>query len=296
MHLKPAYCLLALAFAPCAPAQNLALNGDFEAPMLAPWTVVNFAIDPGVETFNTSGTSMSRCYATTPGLPAALGDPHVIEQQVTLVAGVTYEVRYDVEATYRSAGGGAPLDVFVQVGSEFDLPAVLPQSLNLLQPEFRLHRAGLFTASAGGQFSLRVGFRFEGTASSTSPRVRVDNVDIRRSRQPFIGQFEMQRRINFGNTLTIRGAPDSQYFLFFSFELANPPIPIPSISGELRLGPRGLRSIRTGTFDGLGTGTLVFLVPNNPNLIGLPVYWQALQFDASRGIADLGWETTQGFR
>lgn len=290
-------CLIALALTSIAPAQNLVINGDFEGLTLAPWTIENFAINPSTEDFDTPGTGVSGCYATTPGLPAQLDDPHAILQMVTLVAGSTYEVRYDVEATYRSAGAGAPLDVILQVGGEFELPAVLPESLSLLQPEFRLHRAGLFTATASGEVPVRMNFRFAGTAiADTSPRVRVDNIDIRLSRQPFIGQFERQRRINAGNTLTLRGAPNAPYFLFFALDLANPPISIPPITGEVRLGARGLRSIRTGILDGLGMGTMVFFIPNQANLIGLPIHWQAVQFDASMGIADLGWETTQGFR
>ena len=289
-------CFPVLALAVLAPAQNLVVNGDFEGPTLAPWTIVNFAINPSAEDFNTSGTGESRCYATTPGLPAQLDDPHALEQIVTLVAGVTYEVRYDVEATYRSAGG-APLDVMLQVGGEFGLPAVLPESLSLLQPEFRLHRAGLFTAMASGDVMVRMNFRHAGIAIvDISPRVRIDNIDIRPSRQPFIGQFEKQRRISSGNTLTMQGAANTQYWLFMSLQLADPPIPVPPITGEVRIGPLALRSLRTGVFDGLGKTTMVFLIPNIPSLRGVPVYWQAVQFDAARGIADLGWETTQGFR
>ena len=84
-----------------ASSQNLLKNGDFEARALSPWRTAGYGLNPGVVSFNTDGTGVSRSYAVNPGGRANNQNvPHVIGQTVN-IAPVPYEVTLDVAVVAR---------------------------------------------------------------------------------------------------------------------------------------------------------------------------------------------------
>lgn len=163
--------------------------------------------------------------------------------------------------------------------------------------DIRFQRAALFTANASEDLLLEISLIYPLQAvPNQTLRIRVDNIDVRPSRRPFIAGFARPRTIGDHNFLEIEGTPGVPYFLFLSFGLASSPIVVSGITGEVLLDPIGLRLFRTGIFDVAGMSRVTIDVPNDPGLSGVPIHWQTLQFNELLGIADLGWATTQGFK
>jgi len=74
-------------------------------------------------------------------------------------------------------------------------------------------------------------------------------------------------------TLDVGGPANGTWMLAAS--LATASIPIPPF-GTLRLSPATLFHVGSGTLDPQGRGSVTFLVPSSPTLVGVSVYWQAL--------------------
>jgi hypothetical protein len=94
-----------------------------------------------------------------------------------------------------------------------------------------------------------------------------------------------------GRTLTLElyGRANEGCVLGLAFAPAAPPLVLPGI-GTLRLDLMSLLIAAIGIYDVDGTGVFVGAVPNDPMLLGLSLYWQALSLGATWHLGNL--ETT----
>ncbi len=74
-------------------------------------------------------------------------------------------------------------------------------------------------------------------------------------------------------TMDVYGPPGGTWALGVSLASANASIPP---VGTLRLDPPSVFAVFTGSLDPQGRASISFLVPPNPSLVGLSVYWQGL--------------------
>ena len=106
----PPLCLTALTLATLAPAQNLVVNGDFEATTIAPWVVTKNTHE--LKLFNTNGSVVSQAFANSPGVLGLGG--LTIEQEVSVTPGAFYEIRADLAAVSKPlVGSFIRIDAFV---------------------------------------------------------------------------------------------------------------------------------------------------------------------------------------
>jgi hypothetical protein len=86
-------------------------------------------------------------------------------------------------------------------------------------------------------------------------------------------------RVGYPLMLDLYGRANEPYLLAFTLWPAN--VPIPGL-GTLRLDPATLQILLFAAYDTNGHAEFTAPVPNNPGLLGLSIYWQALSFTPLR--------------
>lgn len=272
--------------------QNLVVNGDFSATTIAPWTASGYALNPGLTKFNVDGTGSSQCYAARPGGqggPPFL--PHKLEQPVNWLP-VSYDLTIDV-AHVASLLSVSLVQGQVQVfaGSQ-SVSSFRFTVSRLRRTTQRVRLCARFKPTTIGRGTLRIELGYQGNATSTSPQLLIDNVDLRRSRDArfcILGDRILGQQVGF----EVTGAPAAAFLVLLSpSELPNP-IKIPGIDGEFALGLQVLIPFLQGALDSGGSFKVNLPIPNLSGLSGTRLYWQALQIATSG--ASLGWHSQQAF-
>ncbi len=216
-------------------AQNLVKNGNFSGSTLAPWTASGFAGTPQVETYNTSGTGVSHCYALNPGGQSGRPPfpPHVLKQTGIVFVPLLHELSFDLAATIPPMSMTAAVPkVEVFVGKQ----RIYSKSFTWRGPNPKRLRACIrYTPTIPGQKDLSFEFSFAGLVRANfTPRVFIDNIDLRRANNPtFCMQGE--RRLGAAIEFAVTGTPLAAFVVFLSPKLSAQPIPVPGATGAFRL-------------------------------------------------------------
>ena len=274
-------------------AQNLVKNGDFSATTIAPWTSSGFALNPGLEKFNTSGTATSVAYANNPG--GRTGPPpfppHILQQGKILLVPVVHELSFDLAAFIPRISFTAAVpkvEVFIDKLRIFTMTfSRIGVNPRRLRPCIR------FTPTITGVKTLRFEFSWAGVArASFTPRVYLDNVSLRRTSNPTFcirGERRLGTTVEFG----VQGSPKAAFVIFLAAKLAARPLAIPGIAGLFRLDLSTVLPILSGTTDRNGAFTVRLPIPKIPGLGGKPLFWQGIEITNSA--ASFGLESLQGF-
>jgi hypothetical protein len=294
MHCLRFLPMLAGALLAPAAAQNLVQNGDFSAATIAPWVASNYAVTPGLETYDTSGTGQSQAYACNPGGQTTTPPfpKHVIEQTVT-VAPILYELTLDVASTVVPSSTVAALPI---VTVYLDNQVIVSKNfLNTTarRAVMRERLAVRFTPQAAGPRQLKVEFTFNGLAGvGRSPRVYVDNVDLRLRRDPFYA-VRGERLLGASVAFEVAGTANAAYLVYLAPKKLPAPVTIPGFTGQLALDPSILILFLGGALDAQGSFKVTLPIPLITGLAGVPLHWQGIQLIAAG--QGFGWESTQGF-
>ncbi|MCB9883684.1 MAG: hypothetical protein H6832_17310 [Planctomycetes bacterium] len=279
-------------FAAVASAQNIVTNGDFGGATIAPWTVSGYAINPGLTRDDVDGTGVSQCYAARPGYQTAPpASPFVLQQPVTLVP-LDYELTLDVAhvgSLLSPSLAMGRIQVFVgnQQVASFQFTAT--RQPRVLQ---RRRLCAIFKPPTTGSSTLRVELFYTSKATTTSPQLLVDNVDVRLARNPMFC-VTGERALGQTVSLDLVGSPSAVFVVLLSNSELPQPISIPGFKGQLGLGLQVLLPVLSGALDTSGAFQQSLLVPNVAGIAGVPLYWQALEVTTSA--KSLGWHSQQAF-
>jgi hypothetical protein len=281
--------VIAVLLAAALPGQNVVKNGDFETGF-APWKVSGFMITPKVESFNVTGAGATKAFGWTPSTSAAS-----IEQDITSATSPSsvYELVVDIAVEYPASlalsgpqvsvavrgftGGGITLQGFrAPPGSKGD---VLRRRLTISDV--------LALTTTKRSVSITVTNYVKGVFGRT-PRVYIDNVVVRARRHPFIGIIG-PLTVAGPITMKVKGTPGVNGVVWLSSRLLARPIKIPGLAGELLIDPAVGVPALAGVFDSV-SGLLSFQFKNlPPSIAGVRFYLQAVEFNAIRKVAGLGW-------
>jgi len=265
--------------------QNLVKNGDFEATQLTPWTQSGPGVNPGVFSFDTNGTGLSRSYAVNPGS----NQVHSITQTV-VIAPIPYEFSLDAAVQAGSSAFSIRLPtVTIKLGTA---TVTSHQFVASRQNPTRRRLCARITPKQAGPQSLTIEFLYPSPANAGSPRAYVDNVDLRVALDPTFC-ISGERSLGMAMSFDVQGAANAPFVVFVAPKLLPNPIQIPGIGGALELDPTLLVPLLTGKLDASGSFSLSVTVPSIAGLAGVPLFWQGLEVD-STGPA-LGWASLIGF-
>lgn len=253
------------------PAQSFVSNGDFSQGLTA-WSVTGWAAMPQVETFDTTGLGASPGFACSPGtnqLP-----PLTLRQMVPVVPNIPLELYADVASLSATADfDGGTVDV--SLGGQ----PVLSYPFGRMAPQ--VTRRGIlcarFTTTLSGMQPLDFTFsRMFPAQLGTTPRVHLDNVVLQIELGPSFC-LRGERTIGSGAALEVIGDPQARFAVLFAPALLPNPITIPGVAGTLWLDPQTSAQIATGTLDQYGQWIQKIVLPNDPSLDHVPLWFQAAQ-------------------
>ncbi len=278
-----------LALLPALTAQvNFVKNGDFSQvgannlPLVWKTTYKSFHF-PKVADFTWKGIKrMTKAFECRPG--GAIGYPRpyplvILEQTVVLPGGIPLEVSADIihsrASTVTNVDRG---QVKVYLGSQL-IETRPPKRGYIYGPDAMTEQiASRVVLKKGGKINLKI--TFERAYNATDVVVHLDNVRIAPSPGPVFairGDRKLGKNFNFD----IAGLPSAGYIVFMAPSRNPSPvgIPIPGVSGNWELSLSPIFPLFTGSLDSQGkdarkTGPF----PNDPALIGFPLWFQPLQF------------------
>jgi len=279
MQLRSLLLVSSLVVAP-VPAQNLVTNGDFETGVLTPWVAGGAAFNPQLEQFDTTNLGTSWSYGCGPGgsVYAPPHPPNWIQQNVTIAAGVAYEVSCDL-----AVDGGTGSDFhaglcYVQVNG------VEIGRLDFLDYRYPLIERGRFTwrftSTTGGTVPLRVNFqRPLYTFNVGTPRMHADNITLRAAPGPTfsmpcnrqMGAAQLSFLVDGG-----KGAAGAPFALFVSAAELQTGLPISGVSGLLYLDPRYIALVFNGNFNPNAFYSTSLQIPVVAPLVTTPIWFQAV--------------------
>jgi hypothetical protein len=264
-------------------AQNLIANGSFTPPVLTPWVASGPGWTPGLQNFDTDGTGTSQCYAVSPSNSA-----HVLKQTVTAVP-TKLEVTIDLAVTNLPLAISPAMPI---VTIFFGKQQIASQTwpFSRLSPK-RRRLCAQFQSTAVGQTEFIIQMTWAGNATAGSPRVYIDNVDLRPARSPMFC-IRGERQLGGKTSFEVEGTASAAFVVLVAPSVITP-IQIPGIQGALELDPTSFAVFVSGALNSSGTFQLGAALPNIPALAGVRLYWQALE--ASTAGASLGWAYPTAF-
>lgn len=252
-------------------------NGSFTGS-LAPWTLGGgFSVNAGLESgWDTTGIGASDAFGinaggqTLPGpFPAAW-----IEQTIFVAQGANYEFRCDVSG----ARPGNPTTANADIGSVYVEINGVPIARHDFGPYNpgeikRAQLAGVYVPAASGSVALRICGDRQFVASTTSPRMHVDNVSLRDTVGPTFW-ISGNRLLGSSVLSSVRGAPNV-FFGSFAALGATAGVSFPGVTGLYTLDPATTVTMRFGVLDALGRSDLPAAIPVDPLLLAVPIHYQA---------------------
>jgi len=148
-----------------------------------------------------------------------------------------------------------------------------------------------FQSTSQGKTDFIIQLTWAGNATASSPRVYIDNVDLRLARSPMFC-IRGERKIGGKTSFEVEGTANAAFVVFVSTNQIAP-IQVPGIQGAFELDPTSLAVFLNGVLDASGKFQLSATLPNITILNGLKLYWQAL--GVSTGGASLGWAYQTAF-
>ena len=271
-----------------APAQGTewVTNGTFDVT-LAPWVMGGgYSVNSGHEVgWDTTGMGASDSYGTQAGgqVTPAPYPPNWVEQQITVIQGLTYEFRCD-------ASGARPINPGVgnadtgTVWVEVDNVEIARHAFGSYVIGFtrRAQLCGRFTPTTTGLVTLRINTQRTFLANSNTPRINIDNVSVKDVVGP---TFWVAGNRKIGTTVThkVRGSAGA-VFATFAALAATPGVPLPGIGGLFHLDPATTVTVSIGVLDLNGESDAPMGIPNDNLFVIYPIFYQAGSWDAA-GIA-----------
>lgn len=301
-----AFLALALPLA----AQNMVTNGDFEAPTIAPWVLMAPSGAPGhvsLEWQRVNGSVESRAASMAPDNFA-----YSLEQEIALPSAGFFELRVDLAAIPHSVTlGKARISVVIEQNG---LPLVQTKiAESWVGRVDKFQSIALFKPTAE-LVTVRILFDSEGVFPGRGHVLAVDNLLIRRARSNMIMTWEGTvgggGRRYLGEPAEIHVSVNNDdcdefvlpwMWLFVSFAPASGRIPVPGIGEDVGIDPASIRLFAAAQLDRYGQGSILATVPEEPALLGLPLWWQGVGYcealSMGTGVFDfnLTWETMQSF-
>jgi hypothetical protein len=260
-----------------AGAQNLVVNGHFDAGNSNGWTQNGYSQGAQVSSFDTTGVGASDCFNCRPGgqttPPPYL--PNSIEQDILQIQGLDYLFVADLAVarivSVNNADAGT-IEVFV------DNVLVTRHAFgSYTAPEVKRERlCARYTATATGQKTLKITFHRTFLTNTNTPTSHIDNISL--LQVPFNPVICPRGERKLGGTLNLEvdGKPNAQFGLFVSLSQLPSGFPVPGFSGLWWMGPLTIQVLTAG-LDAQGAFKLVQAIPNQAGLAGTPLYWQAIQ-------------------
>ncbi len=263
----------ALSILPSAiAAQNFVTNGDFAAGLTG-WTETGFSVAPGIESFDVTGLGASQCYGAGHGGQTAPAPypPNSIKQQIIVAAGLPYEFSMDICVNRTVLTTNADAGTFyVQVGGVEVARVALGGYATLEFARARL--TSRFVSNQSGPLDLEIFMHRNYTASTTTPRARIDNISVSIAPGP-VFVWQGTRKVNVTRTIGADGEPNAPYaFLIAGGRTGG--IALPPIQGTLFLDPTSIANFFGGAFDAQGRSRFALPVPNDPALTAVVLYVQ----------------------
>lgn len=262
-------CLLLLAAG--SPAQNLLTNGDFELGSLTGWQQNNFGAGsgPAVQQFDVGGFGATNAFGVQVG-SMAVG----IEQTVPLVAGRQYLFRADFAGDHPYAHNNSDGGQWEVAVGGVAIASGRLGGINGFET-LRQHVCVPFVATATA--ATAVEFRILRSYNASGVRNYVDDVELIETTTPIVC-IAGPRQIGTTMDVAVIGTPGAPYGVFLSDAvLPAPGIVIPGIAGEFRLMPPLVVQVGGGFLGRSGRGGFQLPLPNDPGLVGYPLYWQGVE-------------------
>jgi hypothetical protein len=275
-----------------SPVPNLVQNGNFATTALSPWTASGYAGTPLVERYDCAGQGADFCYGCSPGGQTGYAPfpPHAIQQSGILAVPVEHEFSIDIacQLSLLSVTAARPTVTVYLDQQQLAQHQFLPSNLN---PK-RRRLCARFVPNSAGLKTLRVEIDYQGLVQRQSPRVWVDNVQLRRATRP---SFSMkgERRLGSKIEFWLQGTAGAPFVIFLAAGPAPTAIPLPGILGFLELDLFTMQPILSGAIGPRGEYSQSILIPKLSGIAGLPLHWQAAEF-GSQG-PSLGPSSLQAF-
>jgi hypothetical protein len=225
--------------------------------------------NPVVQSFDVTGLGATQAFGV------AVGSVRVVlTQPVPLAAGLTYLFRADFAGDHpfsHSNADGGRWEVFaggnsVGIGSLGGISGF--QTL-------RQHVCFAFTVPSSGPTNIE--FRVFRNYATSGVRNYVDNIELSSTTLPILC-IHAARSIGTAVDMHVTGTSNALYFAFLSHTSLPPPgLMVPGIQGSLRVSPVLMILVAAGALDGAGAGRSRLPLPNDPSLVGIPLYFQGLE-------------------
>jgi V8-like Glu-specific endopeptidase len=274
---------------------NVIINGDFATGSISPWVEGGWACATGVSQHDCAGSGLSETFNCLLGgkagqtrRPNGYWPGNTIEQSVMMIQGLTYLFTADiqVENVQSPATGNADaglIEVFVDgnsVGSHN-----FGRYTGNTKP--RDHMCFTFTPQSTGCKALVIDFSRKYYCSSRTPTAFIDNVKLVMSPTLPIICPRGERKVNATASIDIMGTPGANFALLMGTGKTPFGITIPGFNGQWWLDGL-IFNLFAASFDP-ATGGYNFAppIPNDPNLVGLLLTWQAIEAPGAVNIGEV---------
>jgi len=286
MHISKILFSLALAALPLSAQKdhNLVTNGEFTGT-LAPWVLGGgYSLNPALDTtYATNGYTVSDSFGCGPGglVTPAPYPANTIEQTITVVNGLTYELRCDVSSS-RATSTGTNSDagtIYVEVNA-IEVARVAFGSITINETK-RAQLCARFQATTTGSVTLKFFFARTFLANSGTPRVNLDNVSVEDITGP-VYCIKGNRKVNTSVPFTVDGEPSALYATFIAAGRLPSGLAVGGFNGLWYLDFASTNLFLNGSLDASGKASTSILIPNDPILLTVPLYHQAVTIGSTR--------------
>ncbi len=269
---------------------NFVKNGDFSQvdsknlPKLWKVTYKSFH-NPKVADFTYKGIKrMTKAFQCNPGGASGYSKPYplvILEQDVVLPSGIPLEVSADIIHSRASSATNADRGIVKFYLGNTLIDTRPPRRGYIFAPDAMCEQiAARVKLATGGKTKLKI--TFERYYWATDVVVHLDNVRIAPTYGP-VFTFRGDRKIGKKFTTQTIGTPSAGYIVFMCPTLNSTPggIPVPGIQGNWELGLSNIEIVFTGALDATGNDKKTGTCPNVPALVGVPLYFQPLQYTST---------------
>ncbi|MFO1053221.1 MAG: hypothetical protein U1F36_13495 [Planctomycetota bacterium] len=272
-------------------------NGDFTGT-LAPWVMGGgYSTGAGLDSaWDTTGLGVSDSFGCSAGgqvVPPPYA-PNNIEQQIFVIAGMTYEFRADVSGARPAAPtvGNADTGTVWATVNGIEVARFALGSYSSNPPETkRVQLVGRFVPSVSGMVPLTIWFQRAYLSNTTTPRINIDNVSVKDTPGPTFW-INSNRKLSTTVDFTVNGPANAPFASFLSIG-RTPGVTFPGMVGVWYLDFSTMTGTGSGVLDASGQFVLSLPIPLLASLVTVPLSYQAVAADA--GIIGLGLPSTVVF-